>query len=92
MELDFAEIKEHFIATFNLLYGVMEEDSFKKYNGTKHLGPVMAAAFQTIATGVYENISEILALGNTNEWLTNKIQSLYSQDEFQKNKNLINIQ
>lgn len=85
MELDFTEIKEHFIATFNLLYGVMGEDSFKKYNGAKHLGPVMAAAFQTIATGVYENITEILALGNTNEWLTNKIHSLYSQDEFQKN-------
>lgn len=84
-ELDLSEIKEHFIATFNLLYGVMGEDSFKKYNGTKHLGPVMAAAFQTIATGVYENITEILALGNTNEWLTNKIQALYSQDEFQKN-------
>ena len=64
---------------------VLWEKIVSKYNGTKHLGPVMAAAFQTIATGVYENISEILALGNTNEWLTNKIQSLYSQDEFQKN-------
>lgn len=85
MKLDFAEIKEHFIATFNLLYGVMGEDSFKKYNGTKHQGPVMAAAFQTIATGVYENISEILAHEKTNEWLTNKIQSLYLQDVFQKN-------
>ena len=84
-ELDFTEIKEHFISTFNLLYGVMGEDSFKKYNGSKHLGPVMAAAFQTIATGVYENITEILALDNINEWLTNKIHSLYSQDEFQKN-------
>ena len=84
-ELDFTEIKEHFISTFNLLYGVMGEDSFKKYNGSKHLGPVMAAAFQTIATGVYENIAEILALDNINEWLTNKIHSLYSQDEFQKN-------
>lgn len=49
------------------------------------MGPVMAAAFQAIAVGVYENITEILALENTNEWLVNKIHSLYSQEEFLKN-------
>lgn len=83
--LNYTEIREQFIATFGLLYGVMGEDSFKKYNGVKHTGPVMAAAFQTIATGVYENINEILALENTNEWLINKVRSLYSQEEFRKN-------
>ena len=30
-------------------------------------------------------ITEILALENTNEWLVNKIHSLYSQEEFLKN-------
>lgn len=85
IKLDFAEIKERFIATFNLLYGVFEEDSFKKYNGAKHTGPVMAAAFQTIATGVYENVNMIFALENKNEWLIEKVHSLYSQEVFQKN-------
>ena len=73
------------MATFNLLYGIFNEDTFKKYNGTKHFGPVMAAAFQTIATGVYGNIKEILALDDSNDWLTNKVRSLYTQEVFQRN-------
>ena len=84
-KLNFTEIRERFTATFNLLCEVVGEDSFKKYNGFKHTGPVMAAAFQTIATGVYENIDNILLLENTNEWLINKIHSLYSQDKLQQN-------
>ena len=84
-DLDFAQIKEQFAATFGLLYGVLGEDVFKKFNGIKHVGPVMAAAFQAIATGVYKNIDAILALENTNDWLVSKIQSVYSEDVFLKN-------
>lgn len=84
-ELDVDSIRERFISTFNLLYGIFNEDAFKKYNGTKHFGPVMAAAFQSIATGVYGNIKEILALADSNEWLTNKVRSLYTEEVFQKN-------
>lgn len=84
-KLDFARIKESFTATFNLLYGTFGEDAFKKYNGLKHSGPVMAAAFQTIATGVYKNIALILELGSVNEWLTNKVHSVYMEETFQRN-------
>ena len=45
----------------------------------------MAAAFQTIAAGVYKNIQEILQLKNRNEWLTCKVQSLYSEETFIRN-------
>lgn len=85
MSLDFVEIKKYFVETFDLLYSVMGENCFKKYNGAKFLGPVMAAAFQTIATGIYGNITEILALKDKNKWLTNKIKSLYLQEIFRKN-------
>ncbi len=84
-ELDLDKIKEKFIATFSLLYGVFGEDTFKKYNGVKHLGPVMAASFQAIATGVYENIDAILGLNDKNDWLKNKVTQLYSEDIFKKN-------
>ena len=84
-DMDMTKVKKDFIATFNLLYGVLGEDSFKKFNGTKYLGPVMAASFQTIATGVYKNITDILALPQKGEWLKTKCQNLYEQDVFQKN-------
>lgn len=84
-ELDLDKIKEKFVATFSLLYGVFGEDTFKKYNGVKHLGPVMAASFQAIATGVYENIDAILDLNGKNDWLKSKVTQLYSEDIFKKN-------
>lgn len=83
--LDFDSVRENFVATFNLLYGIFDESAFKKYNGTKYVGPVMASAFQAIAIGVYENISAILALKSTNEWLTKKVQDFYSEEVFLKN-------
>ncbi len=85
MKLNLGEMKEQFVATFNLLYDIFGEDAFKKYNGGKHSGPVMAAAFQTIATGVYGNITKILALGDTDKWMIDKVHSLYAHDTFQKN-------
>jgi len=83
--VDFETTKEKFLATFNLLYGIFDENAFKKYNGIKYVGPVMASAFQAIAVGVYINITDILALDNTNDWLTQKVQSFYSEETFIKN-------
>lgn len=85
MNLDFEKIRENFIATFNCLYDVLGEDAFKKYNGTKHSGPVMAASYQTIAIGVYKNITAIMALDKKNEWLESKVHSLYTQEAFKRN-------
>lgn len=78
-------VKNSFISTFNLLYGILGEDTFKKYTGAKHQGPVMAASFQPIATGVYKNIDSILSLPNNSNWLKSKIESLYSEEIFIKN-------
>ncbi len=84
-KIDYESIRENFLATFSLLYGLFEDNAFKKYNGVKHVGPVMASSFQAIAVGVFNNITHILALENTNEWLIAKVQSLYSEEVFQKN-------
>lgn len=84
-ELNLDKIRREFKATFSLLYDVFGEDTFKKYNGVKHLGPVMAASFQAIAVGVYENIDAILELTNKTDWLKSKVTQLYSEDIFKKN-------
>ena len=78
-------VKTRFESTFNLLYGTLGEDSFKKYNGTKHVGPVMASSYQVIATGVYKNIDAILELPNKSEWIAQKVRNLYSEPIFEKN-------
>lgn len=83
--MDYASIQTRFSAVFSLLYGVFEENAFRKHNGTKHYGPVMAAAFQPIATGVYSNIDAILAMDNKTEWLKDKVLGLYSTEVFIRN-------
>jgi len=77
--------KIKFEKTFNLLYGIMGEDVFKKYNGVKHMGPFLNSSYQAISCGVYHNINEILIKENYLEWLEQKINAIYEQDVFIKN-------
>lgn len=84
-ELDFQQYLECFRGTFNLLYGAIGEDTFKKYNGVKHTGPFLISAFQGIAIGVFENLSDILALEDSSMWLKDKVQAFYSEETFLKN-------
>lgn len=83
--IDKDEIKEKFKATFSLLYGIFDDGTFKRYNGTKHVGPVMASAFQVIAVGVFRNISGILERPDRVDWLKAKVYGLYSEEVFEKN-------
>lgn len=85
MEINYEEFSQCFNGTFNLLYGVLGEDTFKKYNGTKHSGPFLISAFQGIAVGVFENMVDIIALKDSSTWLKNKIQDFYSAELFLKN-------
>lgn len=84
-KLDYDTIRTRFNETFDLLFDAFEENAFKKYNGEKYTGPVMASAFQAIAVGVYKNINEIMRLKDRNEWLIGKVHSLYTENTFIKN-------
>lgn len=76
------EIRAAFTSTFDLLFGVLGEDTFKRYNGTKHSGPFMSSAYQGIACGVFANISEILKLDDRNSWIDSRIKEFYQTKEF----------
>lgn len=83
--LDYGEIKRRFSSCFDLIYGVVNEDAFRKFNGSKHLGPFLASAFQTISYGVMKNFDAIIAMGDHSTWLQNKIENLYNEPEFIRN-------
>jgi hypothetical protein len=83
--IDYSALKDRFGGTFNLLYGVLGEDAFKRYNGSKHSGPVMTSAFQAIGLGVFENLDAIMKTGDYSNWLKNKIHEFYGEDIFAKN-------
>ena len=83
--LDYDAIKHKFKNTFQLLNSVMGEEAFKKFNGTKHVGAVLSSAFQAIAVGVYSHIDLICEKEGRDNWLKEKIRSLYKEECFEKN-------
>lgn len=84
-DFNFEDTKRNFVNTFDLLFGTMGEDVFRKYEEGRHKGAFLAGAFQSIVPGVYDNINSILELENSKEWLKQKIANLYSQDVYVSN-------
>lgn len=81
---NYSNIKKAFKSTFDLLYGTIGEDVFRKYENGKHTGAFLTSAFQAIAFGVFSNIDNIMT-NNDAEWLSNKIRSLYEEEIYIKN-------
>lgn len=84
-DFNYEQTKEKFVNTFDLLYGIIGEDVFRKYEGGRHKGSFLVVAFQAIVPGVYDNINEIMILKNRQEWLKQKIENLYNQEVYMKN-------
>ena len=79
--INFEEEKEIFKKTFDLLYEVMDENAFKKYDKEKNrsYGPVLVGAYEAIIPGLAANISYYQE--NKTE-LGNIIKELYSSDGY----------
>ncbi|MDA2531686.1 DUF262 domain-containing protein [Bacillus cereus] len=71
-----------FKRTFDCLETVLSDDSFRKYNHQKHKfqGGFYLAGFETIVTGLSENIDCISKLDN--EEIKDKIINIYSDSRF----------
>lgn len=85
--LNYDYIESCFSKTFNLINTYFEDNSFKKYNGTKFSGSVLSSLFQVIAVGIYKNIDRILENKELDiqTWLNNKVQSLSSDPVYLEN-------
>ena len=75
---DYIIIKNKFSRTFKLLNKLLGEDSFKKYTDNKHKGAFLVAAFQGIATGIYQNIDNVEQKDSS--ILTDKIRKFYDEE------------
>ncbi|MDV6288452.1 hypothetical protein R2F25_13100 [Streptomyces sp. UP1A-1] len=71
-----------FQRTFKLLNDQLGEDAFRRFNGTKSLGPFSIASFEFVTSGVSANID--LWEGNA-ERLAQRVRSVWSAPEFREN-------
>ena len=79
--IDFEKEEELFRKTFDLLYAVMDENSFKKYDTEKNksCGAVLVGAYEAIIPGLTENIEHFAANQNN---LENVIKHIYSDEAY----------
>lgn len=75
--------EEIFQKTFKLIFDVMGENAFKRYNPEKgvHCGPVLVGAYEAIIPGMSENV-EFYA--NSQEILKECIDNIYISTEYQE--------
>lgn len=75
--------EEIFQKTFKLIFDVMGENAFKRYNPEKgvHCGPVLVGAYEAIIPGVSENVEYY---ANSQEILKECIDNIYISTEYQE--------
>ncbi|WP_409027908.1 DUF262 domain-containing protein [Janthinobacterium sp. SUN098] len=78
--LDRKEIADKFRKTFDLLFNIFDEGSFRRLNIAKgaHVGPFLLAAFEVIAMGVAKNLDNVVAKGDV--WLEERIKQLWEKE------------
>lgn len=75
--------RELFDQTFQLLDSALGEDVFRRYHGTRHLGPFSISAFEFITTGVARNLATWKNASATD--LAERIRSIWTAPEFRAN-------
>lgn len=80
-KINFTKEINIFKRVFKLIYEVMEENAFKKYDSKKesHIGPVLVGAYEAIIPGVTDNIEYY---EQHKDVLRDKIDRIYSTDGY----------
>ena len=80
-KIDQEKDEEIFKKTFKLIFDIMGENAFKRYNPEKgmHCGPVLVGAYEAIVPGVSENIEYY---EENNEILKKRIDDIYTSKEY----------
>lgn len=78
------EERATFESTFQLLTTAVGVDVFRRWDGIRHSGRSLLAAFDTITYGVSKNLAAITALGEgvREDWLKEKVRGIWSESTF----------
>ena len=73
--------------TFKLINDSIGDDAFRRFDGEKFTGQFLISLYEVVAIGVSKNLQKIQSLNKKerSEFLTQKIQGLWSNPNFKKN-------
>ncbi len=82
---ELAEETDAFNWTFDLLWKAFSGDAFRRWDGNRHTGRSMLAAFDVITYGMMENRQAIAAIptdAQRQDWLIAKVHELWANDTY----------
>ena len=82
-QIDIEEFIERFQNCVDKLFGILGEDSFRKYEEGKHKGPFLVSSFQAIMSGALANYDKFMSL--TDDEIKKKIEILYTLPGYLEN-------
>lgn len=83
--VELAEESDIFNWTFDLLWQTFQGDAFRRWDGNRHTGRSMLAAFDVITYGLSENRQAIMAIPNDAErqaWLIDKVHAMWADQTY----------
>lgn len=80
-EFNYLKEEEIFKSTFDIINDSMGSNAFKRYDGTKFLGPFLISAYEVVATGISWNIEEIKAI-DYKQFIMDKVKSMWEKETF----------
>ncbi len=83
-KFNFEQVGNDFKKTFEALNNLLDEKSFKKFDGIDFKGKFLESAFETVAVGLGTNIQSY-TFPQDNSKLLEKIKGLYTQDSYSLN-------
>jgi hypothetical protein len=69
--------------TFRLLDEAIGEDAFRRFDGSRHLGPFSSACYEFVTSGVSANLE--LWQGKSRDELANRVREIWASSEFRDN-------
>lgn len=75
--------RDLFQRTFRLLDDALGEDTFRRYDGRRHLGPVSSACYEFVTSGVAANLD--MWESRQREELAARVRAIWTAPEFRNN-------
>ena len=82
-DFDYENTKIEFENVFSTINEVLNDDAFKRYDGTKFKGKFLESAFEAVTIGLAENIEQY-NFPDDNNLLLDKVKELHDDETFKK--------
>ncbi|WP_283640573.1 DUF262 domain-containing protein [Mesonia mobilis] len=82
-KFDYENAKIEFENVFSAINEILNDDAFKRYDGTKFKGKFLESAFEAVTIGLAENFEQY-NFPDDNDLLLNKVKGLHNDEIFKK--------